>query len=420
MKKRICVLLAAVVLTLAMMPYVNAMAEQKDFRIDVSSLADVFNERHDDNYDFDPWREEMFSEFQEEIRSGRIPDLIQVYDGDSLETLKKAGAIVPFAPSEKLIKDFETMPPFVREALREDLVTEDGQFWDCIEGGLDLKAMLFYVPSAWADSPFHDRTPPTSFEEFLDFAEIYLDTPHEGFCLLYNWSNEKLCVQSEILSMLLDSWIIQQQYAGEPYRFTSDEFISLLDRTKKLFARLAKEEPLTQKKQKKLRELFTNPGVTYDGGKANCSRELYNWDHMIPYRVYASQPPLINIETGFVCTGNSNADPAEVNRYMEEIVRRRDWHRDTVYATYTHPEMMDPEKVNKTFFSRVKDGYMAQQWLDSVQRIQGVPCMLNPYSIYDKAYDTDCDSVGRVNGQFITSGKMTPEKYAQQLEEWSE
>ena len=172
--------------------------------------------------------------------------------------------------------------------------------------------------------------------------------------------------------MLLDSWIIQQQYAGEPYRFTSDEFISLLDRTKKLFARLAKEEPLTQKKQKKLRELFTNPGVTYDGGKANCSRELYNWDHMIPYRVYASQPPLINIETGFVCTGNSNADPAEVNRYMEEIVRRRDWHRDTVYATYTHPEMMDPEKVNKTFFSRFKDGYMAQQWLDSVQRIQGV------------------------------------------------
>ena len=42
------------------------------------------------------------------------------------------------------------------------------------------------------------------------------------------------------------------------------------------------------------------------------------------------------------------------------------------------------------------------------------------YQDNDKAYDTDCDSVGRVNGQFITSGKMTPEKYAQQLEEWSE
>ena len=420
MKKRICVLLAAVVLTLAMMPYVNAMAEQKDFRIDVSSLADVFNERHDDNYDFDPWREEMFSEFQEEIRSGRIPDLIQVYDGDSLETLKKMGAIVPFTPSDNLVRDFETMPPFVREALREYLVTEDGQVWGCIEGGLDLKAMLCYVPGAWADSPFRDRTPPTSFEEFLDFAEVYLDTPHEGFCLLYNWSNEKLCVQGEILGMLLQSWVCQRQYAGEPYRFTSEEFIGLLERTKNLFTRLAKEEPLTQKKQKKLRELFANADCIYDGGKAQGSRELYNWDHMIPYRVYAAQPPLINIETGFVCTGNSNADPAEVNRYMEEIVRRRDWHRDTVYATYIHPEMMDPEKVNKTFFSRVKDGYMAQQWLDSVQRIQGVPCMLNPYSIYDKAYDTDCDSVGRVNGQFITSGKMTPEKYAQQLEEWSE
>ena len=416
MKRRICVLLLAVMLALSLILCTGGMAEEKDFIVTVVSLADAFAKF--ENPDLYPERDIQLSELQEEIRSGQAPDLIITY-GD-IETLKELGAIVPFTPSEMLVKDFETMPPFIREATRKYLITEDGQFWGCIRGGLWLKTMLFYVPSAWADSPFHDRTPPTSFEEFLDFAEVYLDTPHEGFCLLYNWSNEKLCVQGEILGMLLQSWVCQRQYAGEPYRFTSEECIGLLERTKNLFTRLAKEEPLTQKKQKKLRELFANADCIYDGGKAQGSRELYNWDHMIPYRVYASQPPLINIETGFVCTGNSNADPAEVNRYMEEIVRRRDWHRDTVYATYTHPEMMDPEKVNKTFFSRVKDGYMAQQWLDSVQRIQGVPCMLNPYSIYDKAYDTDCDSVGRVNGQFITSGKMTPEKYAQQLEEWSE
>lgn len=418
MKRRICILLAAVIVTLSLSICAGVKAEKNDFYADVTSLAEAFEKLEVEDPVRWYWEDTTLSGLLEKTRSGQAPDLVRVFK--EIDAFKKAGAIVPFAPSEKLVKDFETMPPFVREALREYLVTEDGWFWGCIEGGLDLKAMLFYVPGAWADSPFRDRTPPTSFEEFLDFTEVYLNTPHEGFCLLYNWSNEKLCVQGEILGMLLQSWVCQRQYAGEPYRFTSEEFIGLLERTKNLFARLAKEEPLTQKKQKKLRELFANADCIYDGGKAQGSRELYNWDHMIPYRVYASQPPLINIETGFVCTGNSNADPAEVNRYMEEIVRRRDWHRDTVYATYTHPEMMDPEKINKTFFSRVKDGYMAQQWLDSVQRIQGVPCMLNPYSIYDKAYDTDCDSVGRVNGQFITSGKMTPEKYAQQLEEWSE
>lgn len=418
MKRRICVLLAALTLALTLSTCAGVKAEKNDFYVNVTSLADAFEELEVEDPDRWYWEDTTLSGLMEKNRSGQAPDLIRVYEG--IDEFKKTGAVVPFTPSEKLVDDFETMPPFVREALRKYLVTEDGRFWGYVEGGVYLKTMLFYVPGAWADSPFRDRTPPTSFEEFLDFAEVYLDTPHEGFCLLYNWSNEKLCVQGEILGMLLESWVIQQEYAGEPLRFTGEEFISLLERTKNLFARLQKEEPLTQKKQKKLRELFTNADCICDGGKTENSRELYNWDHMIPYRVYASQPPLINIETGFDCIGNSNADPAEVNRYMEEITRRRDWHRDTVYATYTHPETMDPETVNKTFFRKIKDGYMTQQWLDSVQRIQGVPCMVNPYHIYDKAYDTDCDSVGRVKGQFITSEKMTSEKYAQQLEEWSE
>ncbi|QUC65995.1 hypothetical protein [Aristaeella hokkaidonensis] len=416
MKRRICVLLLAVMLALSLILCTGGMAEEKDFIVTVVSLADAFAKF--ENPDLYPERDIHLPELQEEIRSGQAPDLIITY-GD-IETLKELGAIVPFTPSEMLVKDFETMPPFIREATRKYLITEDGQFWGCIRGGLWLKTMLFYVPSAWADSPFHDRTPPTSFEEFLDFAEVYLDTPHEGFCLLYNWSNEKLCVQSEILSMLLDSWIIQQQYAGEPYRFTSDEFISLLDRTKKLFARLAKEEPLTQKKQKKLRELFTNPGVTYDGGKANCSRELYNWDHMIPYRVFANQPPLINIETAFISVGNSSADPAEITRCMEEKVRRRDRHSGVVEATYIHPEQMDVEVLNKWYHSYQKDGVFTQQWLDSIQRIQGVPCMTDPYWICGKATASDCDSLGRVNSQFMTSEKMTPEKYAEIWEGWSQ
>ena len=416
MKRRICILLAAVVLMLAMTPCVNAMAERDDFIVYVSSLPDAFNERHEDNYDFYPWREVMFSKLQKEIQSGRTPDLIRVFE--DIDTLKKTGDIVPFAPSEKLINDLETMPPFIREALKKYLVTEDGLFWGCVEGGLHLSTMLFYVPGAWADSPFRDRTPPTSYEEFLDFAEVYLDTPHEGFCLLYNWSNEKLGVQGDILTMLLDSWIIQQKYAGEPYQFTGDAFIDLLRRTKNLFARLAKEEPLTQKKQKNLRELFTNQGGGYYGGKANCSRELYNWDHMIPYRVFASQPPLINIETGFDCIGNSSAEPAEVIRYMEETIRRRDWHGDIVDASYTHPEMMDPEAINKKFFRQIKVGYMTQQWLDSIQRIQGVPCMIESYWVYSKAFDSDCESLGKVNNQFMTSEKMTPEKYAEIWEGW--
>ena len=90
MKKRICILMAAVMLTLAMTPCVNVMAERNDFMVWVSSLPDAFNERHEDNYDFNPWREVMFSKLQGEIQSGRTTDLIRV--SEDIDTLKKAGA----------------------------------------------------------------------------------------------------------------------------------------------------------------------------------------------------------------------------------------------------------------------------------------------------------------------------------------
>ena len=166
MKRRICVLLLVVMLALSLILCTGGMAEEKDFIVTVVSLADAFAKF--ENPDLYPERDIQLSELQEEIRSGQAPDLIITY-GD-IETLKELGAIVPFTPSEMLVKDFETMPPFSREATRKYLITEDGQFWGCIRGGLWLKTMLFYVPSAWADSPFHDRTPPTSFEEFLDFT----------------------------------------------------------------------------------------------------------------------------------------------------------------------------------------------------------------------------------------------------------
>ena len=109
MKRRICILLAAVVLMLVMTPHVKVMAERNDFMVWVSSLPDAFNERHEDNYDFDPWREVMFSKLQGEIQSGRTPDLIRVFE--DIDTFKKIGAIVPFTPSEELVNDLETMPP---------------------------------------------------------------------------------------------------------------------------------------------------------------------------------------------------------------------------------------------------------------------------------------------------------------------
>ena len=267
MKRRIYILLAAVMLVFTLTSWTSVKAVSDDFYVQATSLKEALAHIEDSLR----WESITYSGLMDRIQSGQEPDLLitQVVFGE-LQALKDAGAITPFTPDETLVNDLETMPPFTRELIRKYLVAENGQFWGCADY-FDLKAMLFYVPDAWADSPFRDRTPPTSFEEFLDFAELYLDTPHKGFCLLSAWANEKFFVENEILKMLLYTWTIQQQYAGEPFRFTSEEFISLLDRTKKLLIRLQKEEPKMNKKQKGLRELFTNTGGGSHGGKTEVS-----------------------------------------------------------------------------------------------------------------------------------------------------
>jgi len=421
MKRRICILLAAFMLAFALTSCtdVNASITRNVSSVDATSMKEALANTED----FLHWKELTFSQLQKRVVSGQPPDLIrtQVILGH-FDTLRGAGMITPFTPDETLVNDLETMPPFTRELIRKYLVTEDGKFWGCPQD-FSLTTMLFYVPDAWADSPFRDRTPPTSFEEFLDFAELYLDTPHEGFCLLGLRTDEKYYTEWQILNLLLETWTIQKQYAGEPFQFISEEFVSLLDRTKKLLIRLQKEEPLTYKKQKGLRELFTNPDGRYDGGKTEVSRELYNWDHMIPYRIYADQPPLVNVFGGsLICVCNPDADPMEVNRYMENLIRQRDWpeKHEVPYSAYTHPERMDADECNKEYFPEVKDGYMTQQWLDSIGRIQGVPCWLSEY-FFDYASEEGKTGIESYEFamKFIKNKKMSAEKYAQELERMS-
>ena len=419
MKRRFCILLAAVMLVFTLTSLTNVKAATDDFHVSVANLKEALAHMEDSLH----WESITYSRLLDRIQSGQEPDLLntQVVFGE-LQALKDAGVITPFTPDETLVNDLESMPPFTQELIRKYLVTENGQFWGCADY-FDLKAMLFYVPDAWADSPFRDRTPPTSFEEFLDFAELYLDTPHKGFCLLGVRGNEKYFTEWKIMNMLLSTWTIQQQYAGEPFRFTSDEFISLLDRTKKLIIRLQKEEPLINKKQKGLRELFTNPGGESHGGKTEVSRELYNWDHMIPYRIYASQLPLVNVSDGcVVCVCNPEADTAEVNRYMENLIRQRDWpeKHEIPYSAYTHPELMVADECNEEYYPEVKDGYMTQQWLDSIGRIQGVPCCISEYYFWYGSEDGDGWNSYENAIYFIKNKKMTAEKYAQELERISQ
>ena len=85
-------------------------------------------------------------------------------------------------------------------------------------------------------------TPPSSFEEMLDFMEIYLDTPHDGFCFFRgfgdNSKNEYLV--DLFLEPLMKSWIVQRRYAGKPIVFSDEQFVDLAGRAQKLYQKMLK------------------------------------------------------------------------------------------------------------------------------------------------------------------------------------
>ena len=87
------------------------------------------------------------------------------------------------------------------------------------------------TPDAWAASPFRDQTPPTSFSEMLDFMEVYLDTPHEGFLFYCANGGSRLGFLNDLfVRPLMTSWVVQCRYAGLPVVFSDPQFIALAGR----------------------------------------------------------------------------------------------------------------------------------------------------------------------------------------------
>ena len=94
--------------------------------------------------------------------------------------------------------------------------------------------------------------------------EIYLDTPHEGFCFYRGSgdnSKQKYLVDL-FVEPLLESWIVQRRYAGEPIVFSDEKFIELIGRAQKLYQRMLKSD-YHRNVSKKKRYLFVSDLLTW-------------------------------------------------------------------------------------------------------------------------------------------------------------
>ena len=396
MKKTISALLIAVLLiTLAVSPVLG----EESFPLTVMALEDELQEYWAEMPGVASVKDLCFNPHSK----AEDADFFRLYDeGLSMKEVREKGVIASFEPGETLLKDLDTLPPIFGNILKNYLITEDGRMWG-VRGMIHVKTPLFWIPDAWNASPFADRTPPSSFTEMLDFLEVYLATPHEGFELLYNFAGEKNYAERTIVLMLLDSWFYQSVHAGEPARYNSPELVALLERTDRIIRELKKQEPVKKKDQKDLRPLFTD----LDNGKDFLSRDPYTWDNMIPYRIDPGQDPLIYVESRVICVRKDSPFASRASDFLERVITLEEEEGD---LQYSHPDQLDVDAFNRKYFPEIEDGFLSQEMVDSTLRINAVPV----FNVGLGDYGEDV-AFGSLLKEFL-SGKLSPQKFIDKLE----
>lgn len=162
------------------------------------------------------------------------------------------------------------------------LILRDGELY----GVPSLCNIQYYMynPDAWEAAGLSEADVPASFEEYLDFLEAWAErirvNPEYEISVCNAFDSEQYGAHSYILhlvDLLLSNYIMQCNYAGEPLRFDTPTFRTLLTRCQEIGAALYAYEP----EEKGDLALFD---------VRNGMRELA---HMVPLRLTAEQPVLI-------------------------------------------------------------------------------------------------------------------------------
>lgn len=353
------------------------------------------------------------------------PDFFRV-NTDMQETPKalyKAGLIEPFAPTNAMLEEIESMSPLIQQVIRSELMTEDGKLLAYPGFGSDICFVPgfigYWVPDAWAASPFRDITPPSSFEELLDFIEVFLDTPHEGFRLFYGTAGDKREYLSELFrNNLLEGWILRCKVAGMPVVFSDPKFIELAGRAQKLYKRLLKVD-FKQKVSTKVRYLLA--GRQQYGFSFN-QKDTFTCANIIPLRMTADQAPLFNVKMHTLqCVRKGSSYTSYAPELFETAIPHIEKIRDmTCYDWWTFPDKFDPEDWNHDLkkHNGTKYMYLTKDWLTSISTLDQsiVPCMEKTNWIIESQYG----ACMRAQQQFWVDGKLTAEEYATEMDrEWA-
>ena len=200
-----------------------------------------------------------------------------------------------------------------------DQVSRNGKIY-AVPCALSMR-YLMYDPAGWEAAGFTEADVPTSFPELLDFLERWVERiaeePEDNISVSNMFDETRYHEGSYVLyltDLLMDHYMMQMSFAGEPLRFQTPLFRDLLERCRKIGMDLYRYEPIHKGEMQLLME--------YQG-----MRDL---DKLVPLRLTEDQPVLIHAGLRVHMLNAASKQKELAIDYLEDVLSSIE-PRDAVY-----------------------------------------------------------------------------------------
>ena len=404
-----------IVLMLVLFPitslFAPACAETVPFRFVTNAMnlvEDWLEEHHPDVkyenlYDTaDSWRTggAHTAQVLEALQSEDGPDLLMLESSlCDFEKVLKSGLVEDLSGNTDICAALSQM----YEPFQAFVTGEDGGVYGMLYGVYGFG--MHVIPASWAAAGLDTADAPQSYEELLEFAARWAERPEAGeagnICLNtlrscgYLMDDRRYTLW--LTDLLLDTWIMRHQAAGEALIFNTPEFIALADRALETGRALARAEGKPTADALSLYDGLFSGGTGYGGPE-----DLYT--NAFPMRLSTDEPARIKAY-GFlfvVRKGSPYADIA-MDFIASQTYKTGEGRRNSrLYQDIPDSQFTPPEGI---------DGYvLTREWQDAY-RPEWLYFCTNPIHTTD-AYSKQ----EKLRSQFAL-GELTAEAFAAGLDE---
>ena len=336
----------------------------------------------------------------EALQSEDGPDLLMLESSlCDFEKVLKSGLVEDLSGNTDICAALSQM----YEPFQAFVTGEDGGVYGMLYGVYGFG--MHVIPASWAAAGLDTADAPQSYEELLEFAGRWAERAEAGetgnICLntlrSCGYAMDERRYTLWLTDLLLDTWIMRHQAAGEALIFNTPEFIALADRAREAGRALAGAEGKPTADALSLYDGLFSGGTGYGGPE-----DLYT--NAFPMRLTADEPARIKAY-GFlfvVRKGSPYADVA-MDFIASQTYKTGEGRRNSeLYKDIPDSQFTPPEGV---------DGYvLTREWQDAY-RPEWLYFCTNPIRTTD-AYTKQ----EKLRSQFAL-GELTAEAFAAGLDE---